>query len=416
MYAAWILPVQHFPDGHRPLEDASLAVSRCALRELYILGMQTSPMRRSISLDVLRGLAVLLVIGRHYEYRWLWYKIGWSGVDLFFVLSGYLIAGLIFREFQQTGTIDLKRFWIRRGFKIYPGFYAMIIYVIVYYLGLGKLTFHIFSDLFFLQDYITPIASHGWSLGVEEKFYFALPILLLVLIRTHKKSTDPFSAIPYLFILFFVVCLVLRINAVAGRSPWDEIYRPAHLRMDCLFAGVCIGYFKEFRPEAFRRIGSLRLWIPATVLLAPIAIFDLDTPAMVTFGFSAASLGFASLVLWLDNRTLPDWRFFACVAWIGRYSYPIYLWHLIVKSKLGYSEANWGLVSLPFYVATSIGVGWLMGYLVEAPFLKLRDKFFPARTSGSIPSLAASPYLESASRDATADDQALPRPLCARPE
>src|SRR6266404_5072272 len=79
---------------------------------------------RNQSLDVLRGVAILLVLGRHAPYiehsHYLnfWFRIGWSGVDLFFVLSGFLISGLLFSEFKRTGEIELKRFWIRRAFDL----------------------------------------------------------------------------------------------------------------------------------------------------------------------------------------------------------------------------------------------------------------------------------------------------------
>ena len=102
---------------------------------------------------------------------------------------------------------------------------------------------------------------------------------------------------------------------------------------------------------------------------------------MVTVGLSVTLLGFGILVLWFNNQTCPDWPLLNAVAWVGRYSYSIYLWNMVVKSKLGYNEAGWGLISLPFYVVASIGVGWLAAYLIETPFLALRDKLFPARAA-----------------------------------
>src|SRR5438045_3895822 len=85
---------------------------------------------RNQSLDVLRGIAVLLVIVSHYSGTLprpsALLETGWVGVDLFFVLSGFLISGLLFSEFEKTGSINLKRFWIRRGFKIYPPFYVFM--------------------------------------------------------------------------------------------------------------------------------------------------------------------------------------------------------------------------------------------------------------------------------------------------
>src|ERR1051325_7889657 len=82
--------------------------------------------QRNQSLDVLRGVAVLLVIAYHYPYFSIM-KIAWIGVDLFFVLSGFLISGLLFLEIQRTGSIRIGRFLLRRGFKIYPAFYFYIL-------------------------------------------------------------------------------------------------------------------------------------------------------------------------------------------------------------------------------------------------------------------------------------------------
>src|SRR5438874_883596 len=139
---------------------------------------------RNQSLDVLRGIAVLMVIFSHYFLTWdLGSTVGivlGRGVDLFFVLSGYLISGLLFEDFKRTGTINLRRFWIRRGLKIYPAFYAMLGFtVIVFRFHAHGFPPGMWSELFFVQSYIAPIWPHTWSLAVEEHFYVALPLLLL---------------------------------------------------------------------------------------------------------------------------------------------------------------------------------------------------------------------------------------------
>src|SRR5215471_3658603 len=82
---------------------------------------------RNQSLDALRCIAVLLVLGLHLPYYRVWGTLGWIGVDLFFVLSGFLISGLLFQEYKKTGSINFKRFLIRRGLKIYPSFYLLIV-------------------------------------------------------------------------------------------------------------------------------------------------------------------------------------------------------------------------------------------------------------------------------------------------
>jgi len=123
---------------------------------------------RSLSLDFLRGIAILLVLGKHAniypnithipvltDVLIKWNSIGWMGVDLFFVLSGFLVTGLLFKEYQSRNSIDFKRFYIRRGVKIYPAFYSLLVATVIYRifyknsLDISKL----FSELFFVQNY-----------------------------------------------------------------------------------------------------------------------------------------------------------------------------------------------------------------------------------------------------------------------
>src|SRR5204863_7752623 len=101
-------------------------------------GVRGSEHARLVQLDLLRCLAIVLVLGRHmvpcpsHTNAWLgrltsiWQRGGWIGVDLFFVLSGFLVSGLLFREYQRHGSVDVVRFLIRRGFKIYPGFWVLL--------------------------------------------------------------------------------------------------------------------------------------------------------------------------------------------------------------------------------------------------------------------------------------------------
>ena len=141
---------------------------------------------RNVALDFLRALAIALVLGRHIviapeSINPLLHNItqylvtgGWIGVDLFFVLSGFLVSGILFREHQRHGTIDIKRFFIRRGLKIYPAFWFF--FVISLFIKPTAELSQIFGELLFLQNYLGKMWMHSWSLAVEEHFY----ILLLV--------------------------------------------------------------------------------------------------------------------------------------------------------------------------------------------------------------------------------------------
>src|SRR6266478_1738772 len=166
---------------------------------------------RSKELDCLRCLAVLLVLSRHMPVfpdnltgalrvpAHLLYEAGWAGVDLFFVLSGFLIAGLLFREHQQYRRIDFKQFIVRRGLKIYPAFYCLIAATVgIAVLNRWNLPWkRIFAEVFFVQNYFTGLWSHTWSLAIEEHFYLLLPLLLIGLARLYQHNEDPFRVLPW---------------------------------------------------------------------------------------------------------------------------------------------------------------------------------------------------------------------------
>ena len=157
---------------------------------------------RNQSLDVLQGVAVLLVIGHHYGYYGTWARVGGMGVDLFFVLSGYLISGLLFSEYKATGTIDVKRFLIRRGLKIYPPYFAMVLLLLPFTFRAVRI-----ADFTFMGAYFPVLWGHGWSLSLEEHFYFARPIVFLLSLYFRSRA---FCWVPIVFPVLCAMCLMLR--------------------------------------------------------------------------------------------------------------------------------------------------------------------------------------------------------------
>ncbi|MCW1916485.1 acyltransferase [Luteolibacter sp. GHJ8] len=175
-------------------------------------------MQRFNQIDILRAIAVLLVLGRHmsscppevnmavHKMTEAWIRGGWIGVDLFFVLSGFLVSGLLFREHDRSGRIDAKRFLIRRGFKIYPPFWLLILATVVLgaLRGRGLEWEKIWAELLFVQNYFPGIWVHTWSLAVEEHFYLLLTFAFLLALRFRRDC--PFSVIPVAFGVISVLC------------------------------------------------------------------------------------------------------------------------------------------------------------------------------------------------------------------
>jgi peptidoglycan/LPS O-acetylase OafA/YrhL len=417
---------------------------------------------------------------------------GWTGVDLFFVISGFLIGGLIFKEWQQRSTFDIRQFLIRRAFRIWPAYFSYIAIMTVLCIFDGTLGTPrqaltlLFPNFLHLQSYVLTPLPHTWSLAVEEHFYLALPLILLLLANRPQQRLRAFKIIilisvsvilllfgvhyslpflslemlpdymqaclrPYLqfgFLLLIILelssllaafalparfctsdgnnlpalplaiagvlilCLAFRVCNHWLTSPlgigWSFNFFASHLRMDSLFFGVLLGYWYHFRGEGVRRIASYRvsLCLVGTLLVScPIYIFfsilgfNLTSFFLVsTVGFNLLYVGYGCVLLVVIHTALGDgWlgKFLAsfparAVAFVGYYSYSIYLWHftffriridhwLYDRLSAGLStEPRW-LAATVISVAGAILVGVLMAKVIEQPFLRLRDKMFPAR-------------------------------------
>ncbi len=356
----------------------------------------TPPANRSAPLDALRAVAVLLVLGRHFpEARpgetlpgWmeLWLRGGWIGVDLFFVLSGFLVSGLLFREYRRFGEIRYGHFLARRACKIYPAFYFMCGAVLLFAAQMGRPFVGwpvVLSEIFFVQNYGPALFPHSWSLAVEEHFYLLLPLLLLAV---RGKSDVPFARLPWLFVAVAVLALAARIVTTQTLDFRLKTHLfPTHLRLDALLFGVLLSWATQFHPAALERVWARFRWplaVAAGALALPAFFLEIGSGWYLhTVGLTGLAL--ASGVLLLFALRWPGaWR---PLAFIGAYSYSIYLWHIPVRF--------FGLAWLPreasplargaAYLALSIGIGIFAAWLIERPFLAWRDRLFPTRSQAA---------------------------------
>jgi peptidoglycan/LPS O-acetylase OafA/YrhL len=327
-----------------------------------MLRAETHANKRNPSLDVLRGIAIALVLLCHYPYA-RWMGAGWIGVDLFFVLSGFLISGLLFTEIKRDGSISIGRFLARRGFKIYPSFYVFIGLTALLIPALRR---HFLVHALFLQSYYPAdltIWIHTWSLAVEEHFYLILPFLLALLARVKRLHW-----IPWIAALLVACCFILRIETDTPHM-WAS-----HLRMDALFAGVAIGYLFHFRSKQFAAISRWYLpLIAAPFLVAPFAGPESNYAMSATM--TANLIGFSLVLIWAVPRHIP---YCAWLATLGTYSYSIYIWHQAV-ARLWQPTKHMSFLGLWGYLATSLIVGLEAARLIEAPCLAIREKVFQPR-------------------------------------
>lgn len=392
---------------------------------------------RSKVLDALRAIAILLVLGRHTSVSDFWTHVGWCGVDLFFVLSGFLISGLLFQEYKRFGNIRLGRFWLRRGLKIYPAFYLYILALPAMYLVMfrqmpGAARFPVrplLTDATFLSSYFSGLSGHTWSLAVEEHFYLLLPLFLLLLIRLRPNREDPFTSIPLVFLGIATGALLLRMAATpSSLKDYCSYLFPTHLRMDALFCGVMLGYFFHFKPQFLSRVAGWPLLLAGVALLSPIYFFEIENWQMYTWGLTCTYLGFACILVFAIHTPFQRAHLAALpinlLAHIGFYSYSIYLWHWLViywlrpyirylcittGSPFQWSRA-WETWQWPLCVAFSVLAGIAMAVVVEQPVLRLRDRWFPSRTQP----IALTDANHATSVQASEEDHVLKSsPLCA---
>jgi peptidoglycan/LPS O-acetylase OafA/YrhL len=358
--------------------------------------------KRLLGLDVLRFVAVTLVICRHLVVKgdsWVSgiLKVaqtgGAIGVDIFFVLSGFLVSGLLFREYQKDGSVKLKRFLIRRGWKIYPPLWALVIFsLLIWYFGgwTGFAKRKLLGEALFLQNYISGLWFNTWSLGVEEHFYLLLAALVFLLFRFNSNkrhgAAGPFSFIPAFSIFMAVACLAARIIR-SHHMTFHGAFYASDCRMDGLMFGVLLSYGWHFGPNGrFQDLARRLRWpllVAGILFLAPAFIWPVEKFAWVpVFGSMFSSLGAGMLILgtlsFSDLERVPLMKY---AGKLGTYSYSAYLWHgPLVALGLGCFRTYFGWKDGTELLLSFCGT-WILGIvaarLVEMPVLHLRERFFP---------------------------------------
>jgi peptidoglycan/LPS O-acetylase OafA/YrhL len=361
-------------------------------------------------LDLLRLLAIVLVLGRHMPYpptSWPWifqqplltWKCGgWVGVDLFFVLSGFLVSGLLFTEYRLHGSLGVGRFYMRRGWKIYPPYFFLLAVTIVFYLVARRPIprMSLISELFFLRSYFPGLWFHTWSLAVEEHFYILLPLVLILILRLNRTSSTPLRPLLSLTVAVAVACFVLRLVNWQLRPRYNHLTHlfPTHLRLDSLLFGVAISYGYHFHWNTFVRL--LTPWRGVLIFcgaasLSPAFLFKLETtPFIYTAGLTLFYLGSGMMLVGILLCRIPVSRPVVWLATLGAYSYSIYLWHMPLREYgLPWIEQIWGVrlnygIWIAIFFIGSFVLGIFMAKIVELPMLRLRDRWFPSRSPGAI--------------------------------
>lgn len=347
-----------------------------------------APVRRRISqLDVLRSIAVIMVIAQHSEGSVWQHQMGWTGVDLFFVLSGFLVSGLLFSEHQRTGQINVSRFLIRRGLKIYPPFWVMIAIssaATTLTEGHPPRLFAIACELLFFQNYGPGLFAHTWSLAVEEHFYLLFAALSWWRNRRELPGTRRTITFLLSVILFVIMLRVFTQFLVPLRfkaTIWGT-----HVRLDSLVFGALLSYFYHFHSTALETlVVRWRHWLvaAAAVLLTTVFLTPQEHLYVRTLGFTALYVGYGAVMMLALYVFRFEGPLSKALAFIGRHSYGIYLWHvpvgtLLVKpiiQKLHVPQNAW--LNYICLAVPSILIGVAMTKIIESPSLAFRARHYP---------------------------------------
>ena len=310
---------------------------------------------------------------------------GWVGVDLFFVLSGFLVSGLLFHEIKLNGKVNLLRFLIRRGIKIYPPFWIFIFTTIVGYALVNKdiNSRSLLGELMFLQNYTSHLWAHTWSLAVEEHFYFILAFVIFVLMAGSRPRMP--LLLP-LFLLVSAACLVFRIQSWDGSSAFDfkaNLY-PTHLRVDSLFFGVLLSYFCHFHElkNKLLNVPTFAFILGGCALLAPAFIFPVEITKWVSvYGVMMFAVGSGLLVFASTRIENVEYLLLDRAAVLGSSSYCIYLWHMPINNlvQLIMLKINLNSFWIYFfsYMVGSLIIGHVLSRIIEIPSLRIREKVMP---------------------------------------
>ena len=362
-------------------------------------------------LDHLRSLAIILVFMYHFgrmfphpEWTNTISEFGWTGVDLFFVLSGYLIASQLFANIGKGKKIVLKEFFIKRFFRIIP---AYLVVVALYFFfqsihereALAPLWKYLtFTQNLGLDSHTQGTFSHAWSLCVEEQFYLMLPLTLVVLVYFNAIKRG-FVILISLFVVGFLLKLYLWYSMVlpfadqpgSGANWFKWIYYPTYCRLDGLLVGISIAAIFQFKSTARERIQQygnhfilLSLFVLTGAYFLSINMGSFNT---TVYGFPMVAIGYGLMVVGAVSPTSFLYKFDSKItAKIAVLSYGIYLIHKFVihLTQEQFSKMNIDSDSnLMFLICilTTVLAAILLNRIIERPFLTLRDKVLIKRIS-----------------------------------
>ncbi|HEX8076533.1 MAG TPA: acyltransferase, partial [Chthoniobacterales bacterium] len=319
------------------------------------------------------------------------HRFGWIGVDLFFVLSGYLIGGQLLAPLARNEPIRLGRFFARRALRILPAY----LFVLAIYTFLPS--WREYPQMFPLWKFLLSVQniglrggtafSHAWSLGVEDQFYLLLPLVLLLVVRWPRCSVIIPCAIVVggVALRWFLAIQNLGETGVDFRAYQTWIYYATWTRLEPLVFGVVVAAIQKFRPQWWQRLMSLAPWLLLPGLALIVCAFLIEQPGLLNLAscvwqFLLVASGMTALLVCALSPRLPFARVrIPGAAFIASIAYSAYLVQkLVIHLAHEYCNAHnlpgtslFALVTVQLCIYAAATILFLA---VERPFLQLRHR------------------------------------------
>lgn len=370
--------------------------------------MDKNIQQKLYGLDHLRALAILFVFIFHYfilsdgQPKWLpdFVKFGWTGVDLFFVLSGFLISSQLFAQIKKGENISFIQFFLKRFFRIIPAFLVTVgLYFYIPFFREKESLPPLWKFLTFTQNLGLNLKnfgtfSHAWSLCVEEHFYLFLP-LILIFLQFSKLLKKSYWLLVALFLFGFAIRVYsfnqLYLPKIENENAWmywyKYIYYPTYNRLDGILVGVSIAGIYQFLPKIWSKIskyGNLFIILSLVVLTgAYFLCYDQMTFNASIYGFPLIAFGYGFMVSGAVSHTSFLYKLNSKITtFIATLSYSIYLTHKgvihITHQLLNNFKIDNNLMLL-ICTAVCIGFAYLLHITVEKPFMKLRNRIIESK-------------------------------------
>jgi peptidoglycan/LPS O-acetylase OafA/YrhL len=342
-------------------------------------------------LDGLRAIAILLVFLHHAGMPLV--HGAHIGVDIFFVLSGFLITALLCQEYEKTGGINLKNFYVRRILRLTPALFLLLGVFGAYTLATksGEALMKSVQAIFFSALYLSDFAlafdwaslgslEHTWSLAIEEHFYLIFPVALVLLLGKKWSRRN-------IFILLGVLIIAIAIHRAFLWAPTPQainrVFYGFDTRADGLLVGCLLGLL-----ASWGKLPPVRwfLALPSALMLIFAIFFASWDSAIYAYGLPLINLSTVIVLAFVLSTgrtvTATAWLGNKALVWVGMISYGLYLWHnlifILVRERV--SESPWIILALGGVISFVCAAASF--YLLEKPCLKLKERFAVTKKAG----------------------------------